>query len=63
MKNASASGAAWLCIIGPSELERNTVTVKNLQSGEQSSAGGTGGSAPVTEIIDMIRGRAASPAS
>jgi histidyl-tRNA synthetase len=36
MKSASGSGAAWLCIVGPSELAQNAVTVKNLHSGEQS---------------------------
>ncbi|MDR2523308.1 MAG: histidine--tRNA ligase [Synergistaceae bacterium] len=31
----SAAGAAWACIIGPEELAKNLVALKNLRTGEQ----------------------------
>jgi histidyl-tRNA synthetase len=36
MKSADKAGVAWACIIGASELEKNAVTVKNMETGEQS---------------------------
>ncbi|MDR2528490.1 MAG: histidine--tRNA ligase [Synergistaceae bacterium] len=35
MKSAGSVGATWACIIGPEELEKKLITVKNLQTGEQ----------------------------
>ena len=37
MKNADASRAAWTCIIGPEEMDKGTVTVKNMADGSQVS--------------------------
>ncbi len=37
MRSAGASGAAWACIIGPEEMEKGTVTVKNMADGSQVS--------------------------
>jgi histidyl-tRNA synthetase len=33
----SAGAAAWACIIGPEELAKKSVTVRNMRSGEQTS--------------------------
>jgi histidyl-tRNA synthetase len=46
MKSAGASGAAWLCVVGPAELADKTVTVKNMENGEQSAV----------PIEDVLRG-------
>jgi histidyl-tRNA synthetase len=35
MKSASSSGAAYACIIGPEELAKKSVAIKNMESGEQ----------------------------
>ncbi|MDR2137159.1 MAG: histidine--tRNA ligase [Synergistaceae bacterium] len=48
MKSAGKAGVAWTCIIGASELEKNAVTVKNMESGEQSLV-------PLEDVISYIR--------
>lgn len=35
MKSAGNSGAHWVCIIGPDELSKNSVALKNMETGEQ----------------------------
>lgn len=37
MKSADASHAAWTCIIGPEEMEKGLVTVRNMADGSQAS--------------------------
>ena len=37
MKSADASHAAWTCIIGPEEMEKGLVTVRNMADGSQTS--------------------------
>ena len=37
MKSADASHAMWTCIIGPEEMEKGLVTVKNMADGSQAS--------------------------
>ncbi|NLL37047.1 MAG: histidine--tRNA ligase [Fretibacterium sp.] len=48
MKAAGASGAAWVCILGPEELQKDLVTLKNLETGEQASL-------PKAELIERLR--------
>jgi histidyl-tRNA synthetase len=48
MKSADKAGVAWTCIIGTSELEQNAVTVKNMESGEQSLV-------PLEDVLPYIR--------
>ncbi len=49
MKAAGSGEIEWLCILGPEELKNNTVTVKNLNSGEQSVK-------PRDEAIAFLKG-------
>jgi histidyl-tRNA synthetase len=48
MKSAGKAGVAWACIIGASELEKNFVTVKNMESGEQFPV-------PPEDVVSHIR--------
>jgi histidyl-tRNA synthetase len=48
MKSASSAGAAYACILGPEELAKKSVAVKNMETGEQTVV-------PLDDVAKHIR--------
>jgi histidyl-tRNA synthetase len=55
MKSASARKARLACILGESELERGTVTVKDLDSGEQKEISADSIVEEVQKILSAVK--------